>query len=354
MPLSRAQWTYQQQSRISEAGFLTLLVVIFPLAVGIQLFPQFSFTLSLVLLNMMQLPAIILLYRWYLPQTLLRKRYLLFAALLPFYVVVYEINARLAFFSMLKLPFIPIEYKGKLASARPGSIPPVLIQNLDYTLLILLAATGFLFFLDWFRRQHTLDQLQADKLQLELDQLKAQIQPHFFFNTLNNLYALSLQASPKTSVTIANLSEIMRYVLYEAQQSQVLLAKEIAFIHSYLNLERIRHTDEDVISFTVQGNPNGTMIEPLLFLPLIENCFKHALHKKTTGNKVSIILSIDEQEIVFQTTNRMVPDVVASEPGGIGLRNVQKRLELLYPGRHQLELDRENDYFTATLSLQRV
>lgn len=349
---AQRRWTFQQQTKAGEAAFLALLVVVIPLAVGLQVFSNFSWTLSLVLLSALQLPSIIILYRWYLPQTLLRRRFALFGALLPFFIILYELNARLSYFLMIRLPFIPQGYQNNLLSAKPYQVPPIFIQNLDYTLLILLAATGFLFFQDWFRRQHTLDQLKADKLKLELDQLKAQIQPHFFFNTLNNLYALSLQGSPKTSVTIANLSGIMRYVLYEAQQPQVLLAKEIAFIHSYLDLERIRHANEDLIQFTVQGNPNGHMIEPLLFLPLIENCFKHSLYKRIPGNQVRIILTVDEKELVFQTTNLLATQEAPADWGGIGLQNVRKRLLLLYPGRHDLDIEATDTTFNVNLCLQ--
>lgn len=253
----------------------------------------------------------------------------------------------------INLPFIPQGYRNNLTSVKPWTWTGSLIQNMDYTLLIMLSAIGLLFVRELFKRQHLVDQLQSDKLRLELDQLKSQIQPHFFFNTLNNLYALSLQGSPQTSVSIANLSSIMRYVLYEAREEKVLLAKEISFMHSYLGLERIRHSDEQLIQFGVQGNPNGIMIEPLLFLPLIENCFKHSLHHKIPGNQVQILLNIEEEEIIFQTSNLKIADPsTARQEGGIGLSNVRKRLELLYPKRHQLIVTEEDSRFIVTLTLQ--
>ncbi|GAA4344154.1 sensor histidine kinase [Flaviaesturariibacter amylovorans] len=342
----------RHRDRLAEGAFLAVLTVLVPMAIGVQLYTDFSFTASLVLVNLLQVPAIALLYRWFLPHTLMRRRWALFFGGLPVYILIYEVNTRAGSWIVRHLPFVPEGYRGNLASANPDSIPPLLLQNLDYTLLILLSAIGFLFVLESFRRQHTVDQLQADKLRLELEGLKAQVQPHFFFNTLNNLYALSLQGSPKTSVTIANLSGIMRYVLYEAQQAQVLLAKEIAFIHSYLDLERIRHADENAIQFTVQGTPEGRLIEPLLFLPLIENCFKHSLQQGIAGNRVHLVLSISDDELLFQTSNATAPAGSRAEPGGIGLQNVRKRLALLYPGRHALDVADVNGQFTVTLSLQ--
>lgn len=346
-------WSYLRKVRVAEILYLLILSVIIPFSVGVQIFSHFSHTLSLIFLNILQIPSILLLYKWFLPVTLLKKKWGWFALGLPFYLLIYELNARIAFMIAINLPFIPEAYRNNLSSVKPWTWSGSLIQNMDYTLLIMLSAIGLLFVRELFKRQHMVDQLQSDKLRLELDQLKSQIQPHFFFNTLNNLYALSLQGSPQTSVSIANLSSIMRYVLYEAREEKVLLAKEIAFMHSYLELERIRHSDERLIQFGVQGNPNGILIEPLLFLPLIENCFKHSLQHKIPGNQVQILMTIDEEEITFQTTNlKVATEQKSKQDGGIGLHNVKKRLELLYPGKHQLLTTDEDSKFIATLTLQ--
>lgn len=346
-------WSYHKKIRLIEWLYLFILTVIIPLSIGIQIFSRFSFTLSLIFVNILQIPSIVVFYRWLLPRTLFNKRPGRFLVLLPFYLLLYELNARLTYLVTINLPFIPEKYRANLASAHPFRWTGRLVQNMDYTLLILLSAIGLLMIRELLKRQHMVDQLQSDKLRLELDQLKSQMQPHFFFNTLNNLYALSLQGNPKTSVSIANLSGIMRYVLYEAREEKVLLAKEIAFIHSYLELERIRHTDDHVIQFSVQGNPNGTLIEPLLFLPLIENCFSHSLGYKIPGNQLQVLMTIDEEEITFQTSNLIAPVTsVVPKEGGIGLFNVRKRLELLYPGRHQLLVASEDSKFIVTLSIQ--
>lgn len=124
-------------------------------------------------------------------------------------------------------------------------------------------------------------------------------------------------------------------------------------MHSYIELERIRHNDDNVLQFGVQGNPNGILIEPLLFLPLIENCFKHSLHHKIPGNQVQVLMTVDEEEITFQTSNLQLPKTAAGPAGhGIGLSNVRKRLELLYSGRHQLLVAEEGSQFIVTLSVQ--
>ncbi|GAB4094367.1 sensor histidine kinase [Flaviaesturariibacter terrae] len=347
-----ARWTSRQKDRAAESVFLLLLSVVIPLSIGLQIFPRFSWTLSLVLVNCLQVPAIILLYRWYLPQTLLQRRFGLFFLLLPVFIAIYELNVRASSLLVQALPFVPEQYRHNLSLGGPDRFPPVFVQNLDYTLLILLSAVGFVYIRAWFGRQAALDTLQAEKWRLELEGLKAQIQPHFFFNTLNNLYALSLQGSPRTPVMIAHLSGIMRYVLYEARGEQVPLSKEIAFLHSYIDLERIRHSNEDEILLDVQGSPVGRLIEPLLFLPLVENCFKHSLQQRIPGNRVELLLQSGESELVFQTSNLKAAAPAVSAPGGIGLQNVRKRLELLYPGRHSLEVHDESGRFTVTLTLQ--
>jgi hypothetical protein len=346
-------WSYYKKVKVVELLYFFILFVVVPLSMGVQIFDRFSFTLSLILLEILQAPSILFFYRWLLPRTLFNNRPWWFLGSLPFYVLLYELNIRLSYLLLINLHFIPAKYRSNLASVEPWHWNGRLVQNMGYTVLILLTSIGFLFIRELFKRQHMVDQLQSDKLRLELDQLKSQIQPHFFFNTLNNLYALSLQGSPKTSVSIANLSGIMRYVLYEAREEKVLLAKEIAFMHSYLELERIRHNDDTILQFGVQGNPNGIMVEPLLFLPLIENCFKHSLHYKIPGNQVQVFMTIDEEEITFQTSNLIAPKMEAPpKEGGIGLYNVRKRLELLYPGRHQLLAAAEDPLFIVTLSIQ--
>jgi LytS/YehU family sensor histidine kinase len=153
---------------------------------------------------------------------------------------------------------------------------------------------------------------------------------------------------------IADLSAIMRYVLYETEHEKVPLEKEINFIESYVQLERIRHDEPGLIDFAVQGNPALIEIEPLLFLPLIENTFKHALQKDMPGKYVKIALVVDDDELVFQTSNpKQKTEIHQPEinGGGIGLKNVKKRLDLLYPGRHLLEIDAEGETFNVILTI---
>lgn len=350
MPFSSLD--YKQKSLVAEIIYLAFVGIVSPFAVGLQIFTELSFTLSLLLVNVLILPAIILFYRFYLPYTVGRKQYFLALLLFPFYILVYELNTRLGSIIVIRMPFIPLEYRNNLRTGHPEDFTRGYFhQSLSYTCLVLLAATSLYVVKLLFENQHRLYALKTEKLRLELNHLKSQVNPHFFFNTLNNLYSLSVQRSPKTPQMITDLSGIMRYMLYETGKEKVPLQQEVAFIKSYIHLENLRHEQQDIIDFSIQGDIQGKEIEPLLFLPLIENTFKHALHKDIPHKWVKLVLSVDEDEIVFQTTNPKSPakEVNDKLQGGIGLHNVTQRLKLLYPSRHELIIHDEADSFTVTL-----
>lgn len=351
MKLSFSSLNPKQQLRYVELIYLFILAVLIPFCIGLQIFDKFSHTLSLILLNITQLPSIVFFYRVYLEKMVLKGKTLLSFVVFPVFFLMYELNCRISALLMIRLPFIPQDYRNKLISGHPEDFSQ-LNQSIGYTCLILLTAFALTMTRRLLKKQAELHDLQFDKVKLELEHLKSQLQPHFFFNTLNNLYTLSLQQSEKAPKIIASLSSIMRYVLYESKEEKVALSREIRFMENYFELERIRHTDPNQIEFVVQGNPDGIEIEPLLFLPLIENCFKHALQQDVLENPVKIVLVIDSDELVFQTSNKLIDKVKTADFGGIGLSNVKKRLQLLYGNRQQLNLETESDHFIATISLQ--
>jgi two-component system LytT family sensor kinase len=353
MSLSFSSLTYKQQSLTIEIAFLFFISVLSPLAVGLQLFTtdKIPFTLSLVLLNILNLPVIILFYRYYLPETVGKRRYILAILIFPIYIMLYEISMRLESLAVISLPFVPKGYRNNLKAGHPDDFTRGYFkQTIGYTSLVLLSATCLYMVRLFFKKQHRVTILEMEKLKLELNQLKSQMQPHFFFNTLNNMYSLSIQNSPKTPQMITDLSQIMRYVLYETGQEKVLLQQEVSFIKSYISLENLRH-DKSGIDFIVQGNIENIKIEPLLLLPLIENTFKHALHKNIPEKWVRLVLSVDRDELIFQTSNPYPshPEIKNGTGNGIGLANIRKRLQLLYPDRHELVIHREENTFTVTL-----
>ncbi|MBA2422829.1 MAG: sensor histidine kinase [Chitinophagales bacterium] len=200
--------------------------------------------------------------------------------------------------------------------------------------------------------QTRLLQLQRDNLTLELNALKAQINPHFLFNTLNNIYSLALRKSEKTPDMVLKLSDMMRYVLYECNAGRVALEREIQFISNYIELERIRHGEHVSINFSLTGNPKDYRIEPLLLIPIVENSFKHGINAQMEKGFVDVRLNVLNGRLQLNVLNSVpVNGSFLKEMGGIGLDNVQKRLELIYPEKHQLKIAALQNSYKVDLEL---
>jgi LytS/YehU family sensor histidine kinase len=250
---------------------------------------------------------------------------------------------------VIKLPIISAEIKqmaaDNLARAR-------LTFTISYaTVREVIPLIGFAFLIRSLQQDEQMKTLKEQQLLSELTYLKAQLHPHFFFNTMNNIYSLALKQSKHTAPVVAKLADMMRYVLYEADQPKVSPLKEIVFLSNYVEVERIRH-QQNTIRFDVQGANDAVSIEPLLMLPFIENAFKHGLEQETEQGFVNIILCIIDNELTLEVSNSK-PQQLNPSPG-IGLQNVIKRLALLYPGRHDLRVNEEADTYHVTLTLQLV
>lgn len=202
------------------------------------------------------------------------------------------------------------------------------------------------------RLQHIAQQLEREKLAAELKLLKSQINPHFLFNTLNNLYVLTLNHSDKAPLMVHRLSELMSYMLYDSNQAEVPLQKEIQYIQSYIDLEKIRYGHRLEINFNVYGEPQSISIAPLLLLPFVENSFKHGARNQLVHGWIHIDLEILDDSIIFKVENSK-PDFQesTSSKNGIGLTNVKLRLEHLYKNKHTLQLFNEPDRHMAILRL---
>lgn len=223
-------------------------------------------------------------------------------------------------------------------------------QSLHFTFINLFAITGFAYFLNMFKEEKVKQQLKEQQLQLELNYLKAQLHPHFFFNTMNNIYSLALYGSEKTAPIVEKLSHIMRYIIYEGQKDKVPLEKEIEFLTNFVALEKIRHEDNVSITFTIQGNADKVLIPPLLFMPLLENGFKHGFNSNEDC-WIEAAMLIENNEIFFEIVNSNYGNSTSNEPG-IGLENLRKRLALLYPQKHKLLIQKSDRQFEVSLTLQ--
>ena len=197
---------------------------------------------------------------------------------------------------------------------------------------------------DWVNEKKRNDDLQRMQLETELNFLKSQIQPHFFFNTLNNLYALVIKQSPNAPNVVMKLSEIMQYVLYEVKEPKISLMKSINYLYSYLELEKLRYGDRVKSEISIDGSIDDIEIPPLLFLPFIENCFKHGT-KHHEDIKVRIDFVVKDNFLYFTVANNFVKQDENTAKHGIGLKNVKRRLQLLYGSDYSLKTkSKENEY----------
>jgi two-component system LytT family sensor kinase len=219
----------------------------------------------------------------------------------------------------------------------------VWIDSLNITWFLTLSIL-IRFSTDWFRQKQLEKERENQQLKSELDFLKAQVNPHFFFNSLNNLYALSLKQAPETPETILRISRIMRYLLYETDVKEVPLAHEAEMIATYVSLQQLKNKSGENISMEIIGDLGSIQVEPLLLLPIIENIFKHGIEP------INIELQVSPLIIQLKTINK-IRNSNEKIAGGIGLANLKRRLTLLYPNAHQLELQKNDDNFTATLIL---
>lgn len=227
--------------------------------------------------------------------------------------------------------------------------------NLVVSGLILLGANFYGFTSAWFRDRNSQRDLEQEKLRAELTALKHQVNPHFLFNVLNSLYGLAFRNDDEpTAEGIAKLSLLMRYMLYESNDNEVLLEKEIDYLENYISLQKLRLDDQTELLFEVRGAVVGKSIAPMLLIPFVENAFKFGI---STAKKsfVHILLVISEDQLVFEAHNSIheVNIPVEDGIGGIGLENVRKRLELLYPGKYTLTNGPEGKVYRSRLTLSR-
>jgi len=203
---------------------------------------------------------------------------------------------------------------------------------------------------DWVNEKKRNDDLQRMQLETELNFLKSQIQPHFFFNTLNNLYALVIKQSPKAPNVVMKLSEIMQYVLYEVKEPKISLMKSINYLYSYLELEKLRYGERVISDISIEGNIDDIEIPPLLFLPFLENCFKHGTNHQTDIN-VSIAFVVKDNFLYFTIENNFAKSDDTGAKHGIGIENTKRRLQLLYGSSYSLKTRSKGNIYTVNLKL---
>ena len=239
----------------------------------------------------------------------------------------------------------------RVIAGLPGFIFFMTLRKSLFSALLILLASGFIrIALEWFKAERRREELEKEKLHAELGFLKSQVNPHFLFNSLNSIYALANRKADETQTAILQLSQMMRYMIYESNTSTVALEKELDYLQNYIDLKKLRLSPNVLIHYTIEGDCRGLQIEPMLLIPFVENAFKHGI-SYIQKSVIQIKISLMQHKLHLAVSNSIFRRQEA-EVGGIGLDNVQKRLALLYPnGQHELRIHQENNIYDVSLTV---
>lgn len=241
-----------------------------------------------------------------------------------------------------------------LQGHRPPHIIIPIVINIITSLLDVVLSVAIRMTSKWYEARRRVQELEKASVQAELQQLKSQLNPHFLFNSLNNIYALIAFNPDKAQISLLNLCDMLRYQLYEANRETIPVSKEIEFVESYCNLMRLRFSKNINIELDLSCEPNNLMIAPLLFIPLVENAFKHGISPNEQSS-VSIKIYVISGYVQCIVRNSYFPKKDNDRSGsGIGLENLKRRLELLYPGAYSFAAKKVDNEFIAQLKIKPV
>ena len=331
--------------------FLMLPFVFFPRPKDGPFIPDQYISFFFLLTNCMYISFYYLNYYLLIPKLLEQKKVIAYTFLIIGLFIFFGAFPRMYRYvsdDLHKLPPIPWQ------SGRSKNLSPPILSggSIAIFLLVFIISTGIKVVSQWFEYEKKNREIENEKLNTELSFLKSQINPHFLFNTLNNIYSLAETRSEKTGEAVLKLSNIMRYVLTEVKNNAVPLEKEIQFITHYIELQKLRLTDKSSIDFTVTGNPEGKQISPLLFLPFVENAFKYGVSTRE-ASPIVILMEIHDTCVDFTVKNKKYNHTLLkpAQTTGIGINNTQRRLDLLYHNRYRLALADEQNTYNVHLNI---
>lgn len=320
-----------------EIFYWILIFLFYPLINFFSFFSAVPVLLPILLvINIFVFPFYFLYAKVIIPEFLFTKRYVWFGVIsLAFYIVIHLL--------------LMLIYSFFQADGNPNPIFQTLEPYCTYSsttfvreslwiLVNTIFATNIAFLKKSFDEEDLIATLERDNTAFKLKYLRSQLNPHFLFNTLNSIYSLSLQKSDKTPEVVVKLADLMRYMIYDCNEEKVPLNKEIEFIRNYIEIEKIRHKAD--VRFMVEGEMDGIMIEPLLFISFIENGFKHALDNSYTNAFIYITLKIEIDQIILTVINNTNIDLEtqAKRILGTSMKNSKSVLEMLYPQSHALDI----------------
>jgi two-component system LytT family sensor kinase len=240
----------------------------------------------------------------------------------------------------------------------PGFVKMGLTSAFGMAILLFLIASinglmGFILrgFVAWYGDIKLKAELNKRNYEMEMALIRNQINPHFLFNTINNIDVMIAKDAVRASVYLNKLSDIMRFMLYETKAESIPLSKELTYIEKYVELQKIRTSNSNYVNYKVNGDPGGLMIAPMIFIPFIENAFKHTENKKLE-DAINIKIDITKERILFDCENRFVEESQnKSDINGLGNELIKKRLELLYPNKYKLEVNTKNQVYSVKLTI---
>ncbi len=278
------------------------------------------------------------------PKLLYRKKYLLFGVLFVLFIVCA---------SWLKMHIEGLLMSDPKTYDLFSDFKSNFYDNTIPHFLLVSTAAGFKLVFDYAKAQRRMGEMAKENAEAELNFLKSQINPHFVFNSLNSVYFLIDKQNNDARDALHKFSDMLRYQLYECNGNKTTMDKEITYLLDYIDLQRLRRDENSKIFLNFSDDIKGLTIEPLLLIPFVENAFKHLSHFSDKNNEVHIALTKENDMIKFTVANTTEPkaNTVIMEQGGIGLKNVKRRFELLYPGKHSLDIRDNNGVFNVSLAI---
>lgn len=338
-----AQQTLLKQPRERTIKAVVFVILIFT---GFQFRLDFDTNFSLLSIDFLVIKMTIFLvnYLWLYPKFLRKKQYLKWAI-----SVIILVFLAVALRFTLEEVIYPI-YLG-IRNYGPGTTISFYAEDGFFWLSPwVLISTAVRFTEDWAKMKKDKQVLEQQNTQAELALLKSQLNPHFLFNTLNSIYSLAYQKSDKAPDAILKLSEVMRYMLYDSEDKTVLLEKELQYLHSFVDLQKARFKETIYVDLLVEGRITNQLITPVLLIAFVENAFKHGV-LDDPADPVMIHVIVEGNNLQLNVQNR-INHQLKDQTGGIGLPNITRRLELLYPGQHTLNIKENDTHYICELNLQ--
>lgn len=278
------------------------------------------------------------------PQLLYKKRYVLFA--LAFFALIITS-------SIIKMHIIGQVLNNPALFSLLGNVKARIYDNVIPHFFLVLSGAAFKLMMDYTRMQKNMAEMAKEKAEAELNFLKLQINPHFLFNSLNSVYFLIDKNNTGAREALHKFSEMLRYQLYEMNGAVIAIEKEIRYLKDYVDLQKLRKDENYRVTFNCAEDVKGFSIEPLLLIPFVENAFKHISHQKNELNFIRIKLRMINGAFYFSIENSKEGiEKYTEERNGIGLNNVKRRLELLYPQQYELQIKNENNVYRVDLKIK--